>query len=160
MISDSHFCDPALTGVRRAMGPTCGEAAIQELVPMRTHSHSPRTRRTKKSPNSSSRSSCGRRGPKSVNFKSPPRAVFKSSAAARQACAPDVAIRTHSVFVSAPFPRVAGYRHMPASERQGGGGARGSLECLPEIRADRCRRMRHHAARVVPNPPPCSGPDP
>ena len=59
-----------------------------------------------------------------------------------------------------PFPRVAGYRHLPASERQGGGGARGSLECLPEIRADRCRRMRHHAARVMPNPPPRSGPDP
>ena len=131
--------------------------ANQEIVTVWTNS--PRPRRTKKCSNSASRSSCGRRGPKSVNFKSPPRAVFKSSAAARQACAPDAAIRAHSVFVSAPFPRVAGYRHMPASERQGGGGARGSLECLPEIRADRCRRMRHHAARVVPNPPPCSGPD-
>ena len=54
---------------------------------------SPKTRRPKKSPSSTSRLSSGRRGPKVVNFKSPPRAVFKSSAAARQACAPDTAVR-------------------------------------------------------------------
>lgn len=86
------------------MGPACGEASNQEDVPMRTNS--PRTRRTKKSPNSASRSSSGRRGPKSVNFKSPPRAVFKSSAAARQAvvtCMPlsDKAAAAHVEALSA-----------------------------------------------------------
>ena len=80
----------------------CGEAGDQTFTPMRTHS--PRTRRTKKSPNSASRSSCGRRGPKSVNFKSPPRAVFKSSAAARQACAPHTTIRTRSAFSPPQVP--------------------------------------------------------
>ena len=139
------------------MGPACGEASNQEDVPMRTNS--PRTRRTKKSPNSASRSSSGRRGPKSVNFKSPPRAVFKSSAAARQACAPDAGIAP-AVRYRRPSPRVAGCRHMHASERQGSGGARGGLECLPEIRADRCGRMRRYAARVRPRPLPCSDPDP
>ena len=54
---------------------------------------------------------------------------------------------------------VAGYRHMPASKRQGGVGARGGIECLPEIRADRCVAacavMRHAlvpALRRAPGP--------
>ena len=61
----------------------------QEIVTVRTNS--PRMRRTRRSPAASGLSS-GRRGPKVVNFKSPPRAVFKSSAAARQACAPGTVI--------------------------------------------------------------------
>ena len=131
--------------------------ADQEIVTVWTNS--PRPRRTKKCSTSASRSSSGRRGPKSVNFKSPPRAVFKSSAAARQACAPDAGIAP-AVRYRRPSPRVAGCRHMHASERQGSGGARGGLECLPEIRADRCGRMRRYAARVRPRPLPCSDPDP
>ena len=127
-----------------------------EIVTVRTNS--PRMRRTRRSPAASGLSS-GRRGPKVVNFKSPPRAVFKSSAAARQACAPDAGIAP-AVRYRRPSPRVAGCRHMHASERQGSGGARGGLECLPEIRADRCGRMRRYAARVRPRPLPCSDPDP
>ena len=65
---------------------------------------SPKTRRPKKSPSSTSRLSSGRRGPKVVNFKSPPRAVFKSSAAARQACGPDTAVRNRRALSTLPFP--------------------------------------------------------
>ena len=39
-----------------------------------------------------------------VNFKSPPRAVFKSSAAARQACAPDTAVRNRRALSTPPSP--------------------------------------------------------
>ena len=110
--------------------------ADQEIVTVCTNS--PRTRRTKRS-TSASRLSSGRRGPKAVNFKSPPRAVFKSSAAARQACGPGTVICI-PVRYYRPSPRVAGCRHMPASERQGRLGTRGGFEPLPEIRADRYRR--------------------
>ena len=65
---------------------------------------SPKTRRPKKSPSSTSRLSSGRRGPKVVNFKSPPRAVFKSSAAARQACGPDTAVRNRRALSTLPSP--------------------------------------------------------
>lgn len=107
-----------------------------EIVTVRTNS--PRMRRTRRSPAASGLSS-GRRGPKVVNFKSPPRAVFKSSAAARQACAPGtvICIRVRYQLTLRPPPPVAGCRHMPASERQGRLGACGGFESLPEIRADR-----------------------
>ena len=73
------------------MGSHDDDEANMEIVALRTDS--PCTRRARNLPNATSRTSSGRRGPKMVNFKSPPRAVFKSSAAARQACAPHAHMR-------------------------------------------------------------------